>query len=83
MSVLLCPCDGLTYDPIVCEALARCYRTLSGSTRAIHVICASLMNAVPVERCALVAQTVVDVYNHTISLHDIDGWAWPVNDEST
>ncbi|KAG9991691.1 hypothetical protein KCU98_g149, partial [Aureobasidium melanogenum] len=42
------------YDP----SLARCYRTLSGSTRAVHMICASLMNAVPVERCALIAQAI-------------------------
>lgn len=79
MSVLLCPCDGLTYDPVVCETLARCYRTLSGSTRAIHMIRASLMNAVPVERRALIAQAVIDVDNHAISFHDIDGWARPVS----
>ena len=69
----------LTYDPFISETLARSYGTLGRSSGAIHMICASLVDAVPVQGSAFIAQTIVDVDNHTITLHNINGWTWPVS----
>ena len=53
--------------------------TLGGHRRAVHVVRAVLVQAMPVDRGVLVAQSIVHVHDQTISLLNLDNRQRPLS----